>query len=334
MSRALDDDVKRAIKHGDHEQVFHGIADALTQRLPELLEVELLGRSHMVDEHTILLQDGPAIAVPKLRLVQAFLYARGLLQKHVGGGLAGSREDGLVRRATAVILLMDPEHLTAANTSKRLLQDALKSGADIGPKLHDELYFVDSLLTSRLHRHTKSPTLWSHRQWLMQQFQHHNITIDPTDTMRKVILIAAERHPRNYYAWLHARHLTQVVAETALPQEQEQHLAGILDAAQKWALAHHDDVSGWAFLMFFLERHPEYAGPVMGEATRRAASFHWRNESVWYFFRNVAVRPWCGRDAREGIEAARLALLKGVEARSEGERVLRQASSWIEEYSP
>ncbi|KAL7806041.1 hypothetical protein V8C26DRAFT_416973 [Trichoderma gracile] len=335
MSRALDDDVKRAIKHGDHQQVFCRIADALTQRLPELLEVELLGRSHMVDEHTILLQDGPAIAVPKLRLVQAFLYAHGILKKHMGGLLGGRNEDGLVTRATAVILLMDPEHLTAANTRKRLLQDAIKLGTDdIASKLQDELYFIDSLLTSRLHRHTKSPTLWSHRQWLMQQFQHHTLAIDPTDTMKRVVLIAAERHPRNYYAWLHARYLTSAVAETTPSQEQEQqHLSGILEAAQKWALAHHDDVSGWAFLMFFLERHPEYAGAVVGEVTRRAAAFHWRNESVWYFFRNIAARPWCGKDAREGVEAARLALLKSVEARSDGERVLRQASSWIEEYS-
>ncbi|KAH0489985.1 hypothetical protein TgHK011_001471 [Trichoderma gracile] len=318
MSRALDDDVKRAIKHGDHEQVFCRIADALTQRLPELLEVELLGRSHMVDEHTILLQDGPAIAVPKLR----------------GGILDGRNEDGLVTRATAVILLMDPEHLTAANTRKRLLQDAIKSETDgIASKLQDELYFIDSLLTSRLHRHTKSPTLWSHRQWLMQQFRYYSLAIHPADTMKRVVLIAAERHPRNYYAWLHARYLTSAVAETTPSPEQEQHLSGILQAAQKWALAHHDDVSGWAFLMFFLERHPEYTGAVVGEATRRAAAFHWRNESVWYFFRNIAARPWCGKDAREGVEAARLALLKGVEARSDGERVLRQASSWIEEYS-
>ncbi|KAK1243290.1 hypothetical protein MKX07_003918 [Trichoderma sp. CBMAI-0711] len=333
MSRAVDDDVKRALSHGDHEKVFYRVADALTQRLPELLEVEFLGGSHMVDEHTVILQDGPAIAVPKLRLVQAFLYARGLLKNYVGGVLDGDNGDGLVTRATAVILLMDPEHLTAANTRKRLLRDAIKSGTDIGSNLQDELYFIDSLLTSRLHRHTKSPTLWSHRQWLMQQFQHHNLAIDPTNTMKSVILIAAERHPRNYYAWLHARYLTQAVAETASSQEQEQHLSGILGAAHKWALAHHDDVSGWAFLMFFLDRHPEYAGPVVGEATRRAVSYHWRNEAVWYFLRNIVARPWCGRDAREGVKAARLALLKGVEARSDGERVLRQASSWIEEYS-
>ncbi|KAL6855692.1 hypothetical protein J3F83DRAFT_753941 [Trichoderma novae-zelandiae] len=331
MSRALDDDVKRAIKHGDHEQVFHRIADALTQRLPELLEIELLGRSHMADEHTILLQDGPAIAVPKLRLVQAFLYARVLLSRYVGGMLDERDGDGLVTRATAVMLLMDPEHLTAANTRKRVLRDAIESGAaDIGRNLQDELYFVDSLLTSRLHRHTKSPTLWSHRQWLMQRFQDHNLEIDPTDTMESVISIAAERHPRNYYAWLHARYLTTAVAESTASQEQ---LSGILEAAQKWALAHHDDVSGWAFLMFFLDRHPEYAGAVVDEATRRAASFHWRNESVWYFFKNIAARPWCGREWREGVEATLLALLKGVEARSDGERVLRQASSWIQEYT-
>ncbi|KAL7908095.1 hypothetical protein GGI35DRAFT_53654 [Trichoderma velutinum] len=329
MSRALDDDVKRAIKHGDHEQVFTRIADALSQRLPELLEIEMLGRSHMADGQTILLQDGPAIAVPKLRLVQAFLYARRLLQKHVEGLRDETSGDGLVLRATAVILLMDPEHLTAANTRKRLLQDTTKSDTDIESKLHNELYLIDSLLTSRLHRHTKSPTLWSHRQWLMQRFQNHGLMIDATDTMKKVISVAAERHPRNYYAWLHARYLTKAVSETASRGD----LPGILDAAKKWAMAHHDDISGWAFLMFFLDRHPEYAGSVVSETTKLAASFHWRNESVWYFFRNIAARSWCDRDCRERVESTRLALLSGVEEKSDGARFLEQASSWIQTYA-
>ncbi|KAH0527331.1 hypothetical protein TsFJ059_002343 [Trichoderma semiorbis] len=370
MSRALDDDVKRAIKEGDHEQVFTRIADALSQRLPELLEIEMLGRSHMVDEQTILLQDGPAIAVPKLRLVQAFLYARRILEKHVEGLRDETNGDGLVLRATAVMLLMDPEHLTAANTRKRLLQDTIKSGTDIESRLHDEQYLIDSLLTSRLHRHTKSPTLWSHRQWLMQRFQDHGLGIDATDTMKRVISVAAERHPRNYYAWLHARYLTKAVSETAsrgdnlpgmrgdnlpgmrgdnlpgmrgdnlpgmrgdnLPDMRGDNLPGMLDAAKKWAMAHHDDISGWAFLMFFLDRHPEYAASVVSEATRLAASFHWRNESVWYFFRNIAARPWCDKGCREGVEATRLALLSGVEEKSPGARFLEQASSWIQTYS-
>ncbi|KAL7941019.1 hypothetical protein V8C42DRAFT_335891 [Trichoderma barbatum] len=329
MSRALDDDVKRAIKQGDHEQVFIRIADALSQRLPELLEIEMLGRSHMADGQTILLQDGPAIAVPKLRLVQAFLFARRVLQRHVGGNKDGNNGDGLVLRATAVMLLMDPEHLTAANTRKRLLQDMIKSGTDIETRLHNELYLIDSLLTSRLHRHTKSPTLWNHRQWLMQRFQDHGLGIDATDAMKRVISVAAERHPRNYYAWLHARYLTKAVAETASRED----LSGLLEAAKKWALAHHDDISGWAFLMFFLDRHSEYAGSVISEATKLAASFHWRNESVWYFFRNIAARPWCGRDCREGVESTRLALLSGAEDKSDAARVLEQASSWIQAYS-
>lgn len=329
MSRALDNEVKRAIKHGDHEQVFTKVADALSQRLPELLEIELLGRSHMADEQTIVLQDGPAIAVPKLRLVQAFLFARRLLQKHVGGMRDETNGDGLVSRATAVILLMDPEHLTAANTRKRLLQDAIKSRKNIAPRLEDEIYLIDSLLTSRLHRHTKSPTLWGHRQWLVQLFQDHGLKIDATDTMRRVISVAAERHPRNYYAWLHARYLTKAVSETALRED----LSGMLEAAKKWALVHHDDISGWAFLMFFLDRHPEYAGSVVSETTRLAASFHWRNESVWYFFRNISARPWCDRDCREEIESTRLALLSSAGESSDGERVLEQASSWIQAYS-
>ncbi|KAL7784146.1 hypothetical protein V8C37DRAFT_361568 [Trichoderma ceciliae] len=329
MSRALGNDVKRAIQQGDHEEIFTNIADALSQRLPELLEVELLGRSHMGDMDTILLQDGPALAVPKLRLVQAFIFARNLLRKHVGGMWDETRRDGDVSRATAVILLTDPEHLTAANTRKRLLQRVIKSGTDVELRLQDELYLIDSLLTSRLHRHTKSPTLWGHRQWLMQRFQEHGLKIDAVGTMKTVISVAAERHPRNYYAWLHARYLTNAVSETASRED----LSGMLEAARKWTLGHHDDISGWAFLLFFLDRHPEHAGSVVGETTRLAASFHWRNESVWYFLRNISSRPWCDGDVREGVESARRALLSGAGKDSDGERILEQASSWIQAYS-
>lgn len=330
MSRALDDDVKKAIRHGDHEQIFTKIADALSQRHAELLEIELLGRSHMADADTVLLQDGPAIAVPKLRLVQAFIFARALLYK---------KEDE--SRATAVMLLMDPEHLTAANTRKRLLQDGINSGTDVETRIRDELYFVDSLLTSRLHRHTKSPTLWGHRQWLMQRFREHGLKIDATSIMTRVISVAAERHPRNYYAWLHARYLTNAVSETAAvasasreeDKDKDTDLAGMLEAAKSWTLRHHDDVSGWAFLMFFLDRHPKYAGPVVSETTRLAASFHWRNESVWYFLRNMAARAWCDGNWREEVEATRLALLGGAERGSNEERVLEQAASWIQAYT-
>ncbi|KAM0481768.1 hypothetical protein ACHAPX_003094 [Trichoderma viride] len=329
MSRALDDDVKKAIRHGDHEQIFTNIAGALSQRHAELLEIELLGRSHMADADAILLQDGPAIAVPKLRLVQAFIFARALLYE---------KKD--LSRATAVMLLMDPEHLTAANTRKRILQDGIDSGTDVETRIRDELYFVDSLLTSRLHRHTKSPTLWGHRQWLMQRCQEHGLKIDATSIMTTVISVAAERHPRNYYAWLHARYLTTAVSETAALREGDKvkdkdkgDLAEMLEAAKSWALRHHDDVSGWAFLMFFLDRHPEYAGPVVSETARLAASFHWRNESVWYFLRNMAARAWCDGDWREEVEATRLALLGGAERGSDGERVLEQAASWVQAYT-
>lgn len=324
MSRALDDDVKRAIRHGDNGEIYTRIADALSQRHAELLEIELLGRSHMADAETILLQDGPAIAVPKLRLVQAFIFARALLY---------AKKD--VSRATAVVLLMDPEHLTAANTRKRILQDGIKPGTDVETRIRDELYFVDSLLTSRLHRHTKSPTLWGHRQWLMQRFQEHGLKMDATGIMAAVISVAAERHPRNYYAWLHARHLAHAVFETAdngSVKDRDNELAGMLEVAKNWALRHHDDISGWAFLMFFLDRHPEYAGPVVSETTRLAASFHWRNESVWYFLRNIAARAWCDGDWRDGIEATRLALLGGAERGSDGERILQQAASWAQAY--
>ncbi|KAK5989312.1 Protein prenyltransferase alpha subunit repeat-containing 1-like protein [Cladobotryum mycophilum] len=325
MSRALDHEVKEALKHGDYEGVFNEIAGALSQHLSEPLEIEFLSRSHPIDKDTIFLQDGACIAVPKLRLLQAFIFARRVLLEYLNE--PEKQDPDQVLKATAVILLMDPEHLTATNTRKRLvLSIAIRNEANIDKGLQAERYYIDSLLTSRLHRHTKSPTLWNHRQWLMERFEEHGLELEAVRIMETIVLVAAERHPRNYYAWLHARYLVnKMTTDPADMQLQE-----TLEASKKWAFSHHDDISGWAFLMFFLNEFPQHSAAVFAETLKLAVSFHWRNESVWYFLRNMLHQPAVKESHEVEFHSTRLALLKGAREDSDERRILDQALCWIE----
>ncbi|MBE3049053.1 hypothetical protein IMZ48_42450, partial [Candidatus Bathyarchaeota archaeon] len=187
--------------------------------------------------------------------------------------------------STAVLLLTDPEHLTAANSRKRAILRDFKDGCGIKALLEREKWFVNSLLTSRLHRHTKSPVLWSHRRWLLSQFQKHGLRVDVPLEIRRVILVSGERHPRNYYAWDHARWLVRTFVG-AQPDETGE-LRVMTSDVKDWCLKHHDDISGWAFLHFVLHRGGVELGAESSGAFRgilqMAESFKWRNESVWWF---------------------------------------------------
>ena len=149
----------------------------------------------------------PHLGIPKQSLIRAFVTARSLfvgpnttpqpcLPWPDGEGLAGQLE------ATRILLLVASEHLTAVNTRKRLLCAGLHSPAE-------ELVWLESLLTSPLPRHNKSPLLWAHRRWVVSNFfspslalQQQGVTVDGE---LGVVRRSAEVHARNYYAWGYAR---------------------------------------------------------------------------------------------------------------------------------
>ncbi|KAJ2968451.1 hypothetical protein NQ176_g9175 [Zarea fungicola] len=326
MSRALDPKVKVALKQGDHTPVYQCIADVLSTQHDELLDIEVLGPSHALPDDTYLLSEDHAIAIPKVNILRAFIPAYAIIKEHLQGNHDSPEE---LMRATSVILLLDPEHMTAANARKRHIQNAIKKTIDnIDEALDKELYFVDSLLTSRLHRHTKSPTLWGHRQWLLEQYlarQRHPMRSLAT-TLERLIFVSAERHPRNYYAWCHARYLLGLAHHHPSPQgngggdeqgrwRQQQHTLQEKDAAatlkevtelvKKWCFNHHNDISGWAFLMVLVEEQPQVAGAVFCETLHLAETFSWRGESVWYFLRTMLRGNWLDGETH-GMEFARV----------------------------
>lgn len=334
MSRALDAKVVAALKQGDHRPAFQSISSLLTAHEgPELLELEILGRGQPVGPGQFYLRDGNAVGVPKLVLVQAFIVARQMLQAHLQCPARAPEGDELLA-ATAIMLFMDAEHLTAANTRKRILVARLAISQDGGATaalLDRERVFVDGLLTSRLHRHTKSPTLWSHRRWLMQRYGAAGLAVDGRSGLA-VVMTSGERHPRNYYAWCHAR----VLVEMAGPSMSEDERRHVWDDVKMWCFAHHDDISGWSFLCH-LATVSDTTGAEdapLATAVRETLGFAetlaWRNESVWWFLRTAGARlsRWPDDEAR--LRQVHRTLMDGTDEGSEGRVVLGKAWQWYE----
>ncbi|EJT69300.1 hypothetical protein GGTG_12919 [Gaeumannomyces tritici R3-111a-1] len=355
MSRALDKDVAASLESSDKAEAlaaFVAISGALTQQCQTgtgtddgLVEIELLGRSHPTPAGCHVLQDGNAIAVPKLSLVRAFIVARMRAiawqqQQHT------ATNDADILAVTAVQLLMDPEHLTAANTRKRALvrRAATNGSGALADAVRAEFRLVDSLLTSRLHRHTKSPTLWSHRRWLVQRCTEWSVAAaDVHDALQHVVMVSAERHPRNYYAWCHARFLVApLVSRSSNPREggvdcYNGALEKILDSTKRWAFSHHTDVSGWSFLWFLLwppaatwvQEGPgtSRAAAVVAEAAELAVSLRWTNQSVWTFLRTAAAVGLLphGRSVYERLRAS-------LPHDSPGLETLRRAEDWTRDF--
>lgn len=329
MSRALEKDILNAVGSGQPSTAYEALSTALTQGLDrdygELLEIEILGRSHVLEPGTFLLREGNALAVSKLGLVQAFFAARVLLRRHHSGDGAALSEEQLLG-VTSVILLMDPEHLTAANTRKTLICSGKGSGAP--GLIRKDKFFIDSLLTSRLHRHTKSPTLWSHRRWLIEAGYRHGIQVELVTDLRHIVSVAGERHPRNYYAWCHARWLTGRVA----PDLEDRSLRDAVDVIKGWCFRNHTDVSGWSFLSFLLSRlDGADTSAVLRETCKFAVSFRWTNESTWVFLRTLAASGNAGERELTLFQET----LDTCWTKTEGIRdrqVLENAKSWTETY--
>ncbi|KAI0011701.1 hypothetical protein F4779DRAFT_626390 [Xylariaceae sp. FL0662B] len=330
MSRSLDSELIAQLKHEDPNVVYDDISTLLTN-LPdnELLEIEFLGKSHPLQPGVNFLRDGAAVALPKLRLVQAFFVARQILQKHQ------ERKPKMVNTetmaATAVVLLMDPEHLTAANVRKRAIVSTMEKGKPDELALRREKQFVDSLLTSRLHRHTKSPTLWSHRRWLLQLFSVYGVSVDPERDITEIVMVAGIRHPRNYTAWHHARFLLHLRLQLA---------EAIASRVKDFCLKNHQDVSGWSFLSYAIEavtdgeRRRQICSSLLAEILGTTDSFRWANESVWVFLRNLATTELVGDHQFESVVTLNKKLASLTPIDSPQWRALDAARRWCDEYRP
>ncbi|KAL2160893.1 hypothetical protein VTH06DRAFT_1090 [Thermothelomyces fergusii] len=326
MSRALDAETAAALRLGDPLEAYGAISDALVPPADGLLDIEVLGKSHFLGGNQHVLVDGRALGISKLSLVQAFMVAREKLQGHLDGTSLQTPDE--LSAATSVILMFDPEHLTAANTRKRLLREAVSEDGLPRSALEAEKRFVDSLLTSRLHRHTKSPTLWNHRRWLLGLLSSLQVPVDVLADLRDVVFVAGERHPRNYYAWCHARFLMGLKGDVPFSET--------LAAVRAWCFQHHTDISGWSFLLHLLEIRNKLTGEtghsVFADVLDLVVSLRLVNDSVWVFLRTLAASHLVDDEQYARLRTVHAAVREASWGPADGGAVMRSALDWCEAY--
>lgn len=192
--------------------------------------------THVFDSQLGLVAVEGTLGLPKGVLKCAYSYAN----RHFHEILFGAQGDPLP--ATKVILLAVTEHLPCINARKRALHAALDQ-PEFLLLAQQELDWLAKLFRSALPKHTKSPMLWRHRQWVISLT--HAVDV-PAEL--DVLLAAAQMHRSNYYSWAYARWLLRTYpCDTGTVHTQ----------LLVFCKSHASDVSAWTFLLDFLLGLPE-----------------------------------------------------------------------------
>lgn len=284
------------------EHVFQQLAHVFASRGDKVLEIEIIPSSLGVP----FMQDGDSIGITKKALVQAFTVARHLFTKRLMSMSDEDLQASLVEPTTEsdgvsdlaiieIMLLFDCEHLTACNWRKRRLIAAMTCSPNAADQIQIELSLMESFQCSPLHRHTKSPTLWSHRLWVVKQlFQRQRWGMEALLQLERdelgIVLRAAELHPKNYYAFCYMRQLYSFLA-LVHPEEHDaqswavQLARALVVPVLDWCLANPRDISGWIFEQYLLAHVPELQTRVdtIGRVVRFARDVGWEGESLWTF---------------------------------------------------
>ncbi len=265
---------------------YEALVDFFTRHENEVVEIEVLPPAIQPPDG-ITLEEGLNLGIPKKILALAFIEAR---QRFLGN-VTSDCTSSTAFQATKVILLFDPEYITAANFRKRRLL-ALKDGGSetktiFQVALKQELCFLNSILTSPLHRQSKSPTLWHHRLWLVNLTIDHELS-NASDEQKKVfwrdeidaVCKSGEQHPKNYYAWQYARRFLPHTKDLGLTDE-------FVHRVKNWCFKHPSDISGWSFLLFQLRDVSSLPNrqPIIQEVFNYAINLRAEQESLWMFIR-------------------------------------------------
>ncbi|KAH6639757.1 hypothetical protein C7974DRAFT_138300 [Boeremia exigua] len=329
--------------HGDPsavEQQQH-IYESLLRYFEEyeagVFEVEILPPA--LEPSGGLIQDGKSLGISKKALVSAFLIARQTFFDNRNN----SPTDPKALQATKIMLLFDGEQLTAANFRKRRLI-ALRDADDV-VTFHQavlaELAFVGSILSSPLHRQTKSPTLWYHRAWLLGLIGPLEVERASGKRMASIISTAldsvckaGERHPKNYYGWNYARRLVTsfdwVAGEMGAPFPFDWIVSLFSERLCKWCFKNPSDCSGWSYLFFLLMRLDpvDERDEIVEKVLKYAAQIKSENESLWGFVRVVLAHPTLLGDRETLIETLE-ASVKDTESDCAYSTYVKQSLRWI-----
>lgn len=310
---------------------YSSLSDVFANRKSdEVFEIEIL-----TPELGPLLRDGLCFGITKVALVKAFLVARQRLTKYlvnqnqnVVHGISVLDKSDEVKNlaiATQIILLFDCEHVTACNWRKRYITSSVEDDAKqrdprlLEDLLQREMTLMTSFQCSPLHRHTKSPTLWQHRLWIMAKLldlKEQSVVDCETskDSLRMLILEeldvvckSGQLHPRNYYAFSYIRQLHALVCQYSSLEERVSpegllknnsqalltNLAIVMvEPMLKWCLSNPSDISGWMYLFYLLNFDSDTPKNrmiterilVMKKTIHFAVHIAtWEGESLWTF---------------------------------------------------
>ncbi|KAK1139586.1 hypothetical protein N8T08_000659 [Aspergillus melleus] len=323
------------------DNAFQDLARIFATRNSRILEIEILPPALGP-----LLQDDCSIGISKKYLVQAFVTARRIffqdtICKLDQGSSTASRDGDADAIATIperkfddlsicseIILLFDCEHLTACNWRKKRLASLVQqqeldpdnNGAreTLFQALDAEMSLLTSFLCSPLHRHTKSPTLWQHRLWVLDRMTHlrskdwldgnpqrpdlvkpqplRDTTLQRIlETELAIVLRAGELHPKNYYAFSHMRQLHGMLSGYMENSSSSLRLLAepIAKPMLNWCQTHPTDISGWMFTLYILEavEDRDAQESAVSQVFRFAVDIGWEGESLWMFV-DLAVKSF------------------------------------------
>ncbi|KAJ4294308.1 hypothetical protein N0V90_007998 [Kalmusia sp. IMI 367209] len=299
------------------QHAYNAINEYFTRHSHEVVEIEILPPA-LEPLEGLLLEDGANLGLPKKILALAFVRARHLFFENRHSELPKERE--LALEATRVMLLFDPEHLTAANYRKHhLLNLKGEDGVGFTSALLTELCFLDSILTSPLHRQSKSPILWSHRFWTLPYLipSLHQSASDLTGFFKselEAVCKSGERHPKNYYAWQYARRVLSNVPLLQTADERDIFFDWCVTRVKDWCCQHPSDISGWMFLAWSLPlRDTKGTGKIVRQIVEYAVSVRLANDSLWVFVRTVIANGTIRKAQAKEVVAIMLEYTDGKE---------------------
>uniref|UniRef100_A0A8D0DQ70 Protein prenyltransferase alpha subunit repeat containing 1 n=1 Tax=Salvator merianae TaxID=96440 RepID=A0A8D0DQ70_SALMN len=155
---------------------------------------------------------------------------------------------------TCTLLLLNPDFTTAWNVRKELILSGTLNPVK-------DLHLGKLALT----KFPKSPEIWIHRRWVLQQLiqenslpalvTKENLEMAPTERMQQLVkeemdvcCEAAGRYPSNYNAWSHRiwtlQHLAKLSTKILLDE---------LSSTKHWVSMHVSDHSGFHYRQFLLK---------------------------------------------------------------------------------
>ncbi|KAF2185643.1 hypothetical protein K469DRAFT_575614 [Zopfia rhizophila CBS 207.26] len=333
---------------------FNALDEYFKAHEDEVVEIEILPPGiHQASD--ILMQEGLNVGIPRQILILGYVKAKRIFLETFNT----VHHSELALEASKIMLLMDPEHLTAANFRKRWLlrlkkETQEKAQKELAKAITREIIFLNSILTSPLHRQSKSPTLWHHRAWLLDFSFPVRLTDSSQDQFLPfvraeldAVFKAGEQHSKNYYAWQYARRLVTTVdhlfqTEPHKPWKDSYHAFLVTCAllVKAWCLKHTSDISGWSFLLFLLPRLKSIARRrrIVKQVLGFAIDLRSEQESLWVFLR-TALGDTVLEDEREKLvqqlrdyQNEKVPVVSDNDVGSTAESHVTQAVKWVDMY--